>query len=763
MSGSRRRIRQLAGLFVLGLVLVVSHLSYVMVVQHQVWLGRSYKNRWAFRDVPTRRGAITDRHGRWLAEDTACSALKLHYWAFRRYHPVGAAVEGANLALRRRGSEVRLGYRDAARAFRILLETGVDWLRKDKEVSDEAAARARDLQFYVSSVLSALTNASHGKIRLRLRQAAAAGSREACYRVLGLDGQELAALFATRLAELSALERRLATALQQRYATLPPQERERRFQKQNLWTVLGKARQKREAWLLKEREDRKGTAPDQILRPIDDQLPYEVALYVASIRERHPGLVVHPAVRRVRNTLPGHTDLASLEPLLGRVRAFGRADQEKQEQALLEQQLEQMEVELDELPAGDADLSDQLQQQVRARARKVVASVLRSRGRVGSSGVEQVLDPELRGGPGLRFVERTRRVPERRLWGSFNVTPGIDVRLTFDLRLQVLLEQAMDEVLAGLPTAKGSAVAVIDPQTGDVLALASRQPDGKLPAAVSWPSAGDIGSVGKPFVLLEHLDAMRHGRPHASHQDYRECVGMYGRQLGCDHSHFGDAKDPVKALGKSCNFFFYQAAEGLSGKGVLDAYRRFGLSPDVAAASARFQGWHQQHIDGLWLRNPVKRADREDARRRAIGYGVEANVLSIARAYAGLATGRLLALSLVRDQSRPAPVDLGLHPDDLAVARDGLAHCVREGTAARERRLFELGVLAKTGTATVGKSTSKINNAWLAGYLTRERPTLAFAAVVYSVRGYGAARSGPLVTAFLEKLRNDPELREEYL
>ena len=109
------------------------------------------------------------------------------------------------------------------------------------------------------------------------------------------------------------------------------------------------------------------------------------------------------------------------------------------------------------------------------------------------------------------------------------------------------------------------------------------------------------------------------------------------------------------------------------------------------------------------------------------------------------------------------PVDLGLHPDDLAVVRDGLEHCVREGTAARELRLRELGVLAKTGTATVGGPASKINNAWLAGYLTRERPTLAFAVVVYRVRGYGAARAGPLVTAFLEKLRNDEELREAYL
>ena len=179
-------------------------------------------------------------------------------------------------------------------------------------------------------------------------------------------------------------------------------------------------------------------------------------------------------------------------------------------------------------------------------------------------------------------------------------------------------------------------------------------------------------------------------------------------------------------------------------------------------AQVRFQGRHQQSIQGLWLRNRVKKANRIP-QRWAIGYGIQANVLSMARGYAGLATGKLPQLSFVCGQNRPAPVDLGLHPDDLQVMRDGLEHCVREGTADREQALQEFGVLAKTGTATVGEPDSKINNAWLAGYLTRERPTLAFAAVVYRVEGYGASQAGPLVTAFLQMLRKDLALREAYL
>lgn len=738
MSVSLRRIRQLAVLFGLGLAMVVAHLTDVMVVDHDAWLQRSYRNRWAFRDVPTRRGSVQDREGRWLTADQPCAAVELHYWAFRRYHPVGAAIEGANLALDcdaiRLPGLAHLDYRDprhATAALHLLVAVGVDKLRAEVSGKDNA----RDLRFYLSSLLSSLTNASHSQIGRQLRQAAAAGSQEPACHVLGLDPRELRALFAVRLQELVELDRRVRAG-------------DRRAEV--LWEVLESARAKRIEWLGIPKANRKRAPPDQKLCCVADGLAFEVILYLASIQERHPGLLVHASVRRVRNTLPGRSGLASLEPFLGRVTpVFWRADQQQRDQQLLEQQLDQMAVELDELSEEDVLLSDRLRELVRDRAHKAVQGYLR-RGRVGTSGVEKELDLPLRGGPGLRFVERSRRTPERKLLGSFDVTPGLDCRLTFDLRLQALLEQALDEGLASLERDQAAAMAVVN-MRGDVLALASRPLD-KLPAAVFWPSAGNIGSVGKPFVLLEHLDAMRRGRPHKPHREYHDCVGSYGPRLGCDHSHLGDARDPVKALGESCNFFFYQAAEGLHGEGVLAAYARFGLAPG---------GRHQQRIPGLWLRNPVKtERSHRDPRRLAIGYGIQANVLTMARAYAGLATGRLPGLSFVLDGHRPGTVELGLHPDDLAVVRDGMEHCVREGTAAREAGLRELGVLAKTGTATVGEPRSKINNAWLAGYLTRERPTLAFAAVVYGVRGYGAARAGPLVIAFLEKLRNDPQLWE---
>ena len=66
MNSSQRRLRYVVLLYAAGATRVLSYVAYLMVVQHEEWELRSYGNRWAFRDVPTRRGSIRDRRGRVL-------------------------------------------------------------------------------------------------------------------------------------------------------------------------------------------------------------------------------------------------------------------------------------------------------------------------------------------------------------------------------------------------------------------------------------------------------------------------------------------------------------------------------------------------------------------------------------------------------------------------------------------------------------------------------------------------------------------------
>jgi penicillin-binding protein 2 len=107
---------------------------------------------------------------------------------------------------------------------------------------------------------------------------------------------------------------------------------------------------------------------------------------------------------------------------------------------------------------------------------------------IGWSGVEQVREADLRGINGARRLEVDARGRVLRDLGDAPPTPGGDVRLTIDLEAQQLAEQALaDGVEAargfrdtgsgpgrgGTYEAPAGAVVVLDPNNGEVLAMAS--------------------------------------------------------------------------------------------------------------------------------------------------------------------------------------------------------------------------------------------------------------------------------------------------
>lgn len=83
----------------------------------------------------------------------------------------------------------------------------------------------------------------------------------------------------------------------------------------------------------------------------------------------------------------------------------------------------------------------------------------------GVSGIELFYDEELRGKTGVREIEVNSRGQQVRLLRENEPVAGKDMELSIDLRVQTIVQQFLKE--------KNGAVVVIDPQTGDVLALAS--------------------------------------------------------------------------------------------------------------------------------------------------------------------------------------------------------------------------------------------------------------------------------------------------
>lgn len=804
MTASGSRLLRLGVAYGACLLVVVAHQFSVMSSQHEAWSVRSYRNRWTFKDVPSVRGSITDRAGLPIAHDEPTFSLDCVYERFRHRHPVAVAVHGATLATRLSGAETRYSYFGGtlgpAAAARVLLSVPAHALLH----ADLPKEEKRELQSAAVTLLSSLAGKSRARVRKELLVAAdASPDAPIGAAVEGFSSEQLLLQFTAVQARLSSLDRALQEAEQKRRGSGEAwvDEFEDEFAIGSDASPGGESRAPVARKGLLQRLDQfrvdslagrrtrsnadagnPGELLDRIARPLARDLPFHLAAAVRVASEDQPGLFLEPALRRVRAPdMP-----PSIAGLLGAVRPLaaepggataepdyltGRVD------GVLDDGLAEL------VPAGLTEIPD-YQDALQSQARNTYANVLRARERRGTSGIERALDESLRGEPGLRLIEHDRRSREQRLWSSLRVEPGEDAQITIDLRLQRMLDDEVDRAQSrwiSVARSRGAdagkievGFALVDADTGDVLALAGapREAEGVplVPPALRWRGNGALGSIVKPMFLLEQLVAQRTGFPHANLGALDPCPqkwrGRDGRFYRCDHAHWGEGTDPVAALAKSCNTFFFQVAEAMGEDGLRRALWRFGMSEAGAGGGdGRYQARPAELTAGLaaaprWLDGA------QGLPMRGVGYELEANPLTIARAYAALATGRLPTLGLRYGEAR-ATFSLGATDEELALVRRGLLECVESGTAREIEGLSREGVYGKTGTAEIRVSGKDANNAWFAGFVdpVHTGAQLAFCAVVYAVpdRVHGADAAGLLVAQVLDAIRADAEMSSRWL
>ncbi len=417
--------------------------------------------------------------------------------------------------------------------------------------------------------------------------------------------------------------------------------------------------------------------------------------------------------------------------------------------------------------------------------------------REGGSGLEKSLDPILRGKGGLRSTFTDRLGREVGMPNMAEAKPGRDVKVTLDWDLQGFAEQHLErmakEMGFGLhDTGKShtshyssAALAMIDARTGDVLCMASyprallvRRKDAPDELRPTWknftldrPSRlGLIGSTIKPFMAVEAL--IRFPEPLAL---IEECQGFNYQQgsggrfsyqgrsfsVSC-HSHLAlHVPEGVEnAIQESCNACFCQLGR-LMGRGGIEAgLRRFGL----------FYAKNEKMVLplGLNLRKPGFDRAEWPLNRRGIGYGVEAVPLLVARAYAGLGTGRLPDLRIVDSidgirQDRSGQ-DLGIQERILSRVRRGLERVVTRGTARGYPWLRRATVAGKTGTAILwvpglerGKDAKRYR-AWFSGYYPSKQPAIAFSCAFFGAKQGGGKAAAKSMDAFFASLDAHPEL-----
>ncbi|MCF6312055.1 MAG: penicillin-binding protein 2 [Verrucomicrobiales bacterium] len=385
----------------------------------------------------------------------------------------------------------------------------------------------------------------------------------------------------------------------------------------------------------------------------------------------------------------------------------------------------------------------------------------------GVYGIEKTMNHYLQGKAGKRVLERDEK---RKIVGEASYTapqPGADVYLTIDARIQMIAERSLRKI------GRGAAV-VVDPQTGDILAMASVpsfNPNAFIPTITlkDWkhytedPSSPMFNrainpySPGSTFKVPISLSGMLSG----SHHRNFTCYGgvQYGaKYMKCWSLSKGFTHGSInvsEALKFSCNAFFYQYANACGIQDVLKMTSILGLGHKTGI---EVTGESPGSVPGPeWLRMQGLMWSDAFTALASIGQGAnEATPLQMASVTATVSNGgrvfqpRLIDKVAERDGkivSQEAPKvkhDLlkeGLTREDVETVKRGMWRVVNESRGTAPRAKSEITVISgKTGTTQTG-NPKEPTNAWFIAFAPYDKPEIAVCVFVHNGFSGGRAAS----------------------
>jgi cell division protein FtsI (penicillin-binding protein 3) len=377
---------------------------------------------------------------------------------------------------------------------------------------------------------------------------------------------------------------------------------------------------------------------------------------------------------------------------------------------------------------------------------------------VGARGIEQMEDVWLSGKAQRVAVERDAR---GRLLAFADYDPrssaGGDVALTLDAMLQAEAEAALGEI-ARATGSRGGLVIVLDPATGDLLALAEhpdfdpsafRNTPYQATRAHAFLDAADPGSTAKPFVVAAALERGVVGK-HEIIDCENGSFRVPGKTLHDVHPH--KLLDPSGILRVSSNIGAAKIAFRVGPERHYALLRSFGFG---RATGSRFPD------ESSGLLRPWQDWRPLDHATIAFGQGVSVTPIQLANAFAVLASGgEWRAPRLVSARRKPDGLWEHLPPSPLLrVVRADVARSVLgmletvvgpEGTG-RRAGLRGIRVAGKTGTAQKleadGSFSQHRYQAWFAGAAPADAPRFVIVAMLDEPRGFvhtGGATAAPL-------------------
>jgi cell division protein FtsI (penicillin-binding protein 3) len=379
----------------------------------------------------------------------------------------------------------------------------------------------------------------------------------------------------------------------------------------------------------------------------------------------------------------------------------------------------------------------------------------------GKDGIELALDEELRGK--AEEVKGLRDRSGRLIFSEGNTDEaslsGHDVHLSLDEGIQHVAERELSVAMRTYET-KGASLIVMDPHTGEVLALASSPDynpndysgsdvDARRNRAVS--DRFEPGSVMKVFTVAAALAA---GTLKPTETIFCEHGTYRLANVTIHDTHQNDWLTPTQVLAKSSNIGALKIALALGEPGLYAAYRRFGFGEATGLPLPGEAGGVLRPKSRAWF-------DVETA-NASFGQGISVTTMQLAQAMSAIANGgKLVEPILVRrvtdgrgnvvKEWTPHVKREAVPPAVAKMVTEMLTAVVEEGGTGVEASMTGFRVAGKTATAqkvdpATGKYSEDKYTASFVGFVPAEKPRLVLAVVLDEpmIGRYGGDLAGPV-------------------
>ncbi len=332
----------------------------------------------------------------------------------------------------------------------------------------------------------------------------------------------------------------------------------------------------------------------------------------------------------------------------------------------------------------------------------------------GSMGMEKIFNDSLRGDDGIRLSiqDVKRREVHSRSKNVVEAKSGLNLVLTIDRNMQEIVEKALKDGVAEFMATSASAV-VVDPYTGEILAMASYptfDPNSKN-QGVDRAGKNEIVSMsyepGSTFKVITAAAALENNvvSPNKVFANEGRCWQWNPRsEKICDTHVYGDM-DMSEAMVQSSNIVFAKIASEVGAVRMQKMARAFGIGEKA------FDNYIGEENGRLLTPAELTRDDRT-LKTMGFGHAVSVTPIQMVMAYAAIANGgKLMRPQIVKEwrnsngdvvkKIEPMEIRRAVSEKTAASIRKMLNRVVNSGTAKKvaSQKLNDVLFGGKTGTA----------------------------------------------------------------